>query len=682
MSKPKVSVVLPVYNAQKTLEEALESLFAQTFTKFEVICINDGSTDASWALLEKKAQGEKRLRLFSTENHGAGAARNEGLAKARGEYVFFMDADDVVTPDFLEKAFEVAKARKAQLLLFDTGLLFQNGQRQKRESSVFFLRQKETFSISSLTMEDKDDFFLVSSLVPWNKLFERAFLQKNKILFDTCRTAEDIAFSLITYGLAERIAYLPETFYYYRIGQKHSLSTYRPKDLLKGIEAFEKAERRLGASLSFPLVRRALFQYVSWLRSFISTYPVGDFYALVQEKIKKAAQDNPDRLFARMDKSFFDTVANHPYLQTKYFIKDFALTPVSSPLFTLRKMSAFFRLLPMTLLKNHRQAQKLFSFKKTLRPIEPLPHPNTVVLALAADAAYVAPLSVTLQSLLETARADFFYDVVILERDLTPAQKEKLQKQVQGHPSFSVRFWNTDALVRTLGESIFYASAHISMTAYYRLFIPLIFKAYDKVLYLDSDLVLLRDVADLYHEKLADKWIGCVQDFKLIKELYNPLYSQFKTLRPYLENILQLKHPEHYFNSGVLLMNTKRLRQTDFVSKAIFKLWRLKTPLYHDQDILNALCQGQVKFLSSSWNFCWHTNKDGRLYELLPPSVYRAYVEGEKNPFIIHYASVKKPWNASLKPALSAVFWQYAQRCPFAADLKVLCSQPPSQSAE
>ena len=102
--EPLVSVVVPVFNAEKHLGQALDSLLAQTHGNLEVICVDDGSTDGTPQLLADYASRDGRVRIFNQENAGPGVARNRGIERARGDYLYFLDADDWCDPSLLEKA--------------------------------------------------------------------------------------------------------------------------------------------------------------------------------------------------------------------------------------------------------------------------------------------------------------------------------------------------------------------------------------------------------------------------------------------------------------------------------------------------------------------------------------------------------------------------------------------------
>ena len=109
---PKVSIIVPVYNAEKYLERCLQSILQQNMTDFELICINDGSTDRSNDILKQCVQKDQRVRLIEQKNQGVSVARNHGIDAASGEYIAFIDADDWVDTDFLFWLYTTAKKRK------------------------------------------------------------------------------------------------------------------------------------------------------------------------------------------------------------------------------------------------------------------------------------------------------------------------------------------------------------------------------------------------------------------------------------------------------------------------------------------------------------------------------------------------------------------------------------------
>ena len=114
----KVSVILPVYNVEKYLKECLDSILNQTLQEIEVICVDDGSTDRSLEILREYEKKDKRVIVLTQENKGAGAARNKGLAIAKGEYLSFLDSDDFFASGMLEEAYRRCVEKKAQICVY------------------------------------------------------------------------------------------------------------------------------------------------------------------------------------------------------------------------------------------------------------------------------------------------------------------------------------------------------------------------------------------------------------------------------------------------------------------------------------------------------------------------------------------------------------------------------------
>ena len=115
---PKVSVVIPVYNVEKYLGECLDSVLRQTLNEIEIICVDDGSTDGSAAILQKYAAADPRIRLISQANAGLSAARNAGMDAATGKYIYFLDSDDYISADAMEKCFSICERDDLDQLVF------------------------------------------------------------------------------------------------------------------------------------------------------------------------------------------------------------------------------------------------------------------------------------------------------------------------------------------------------------------------------------------------------------------------------------------------------------------------------------------------------------------------------------------------------------------------------------
>lgn len=223
-----VSVVLPVYNAEKFLPESLNNLLGQSLKDIEIICVNDGSQDSSLQILKDISAKDSRIVVIDSLNCGAGAARNKALDVAKGEYVSFLDADDQFDERLLEKLYKKAKATDADVVFCEWGILEQDGKKHK-VTKAKGCSETENLAGRSLPFE----YF---GSTAWNKLFRREMIQAKGLYFQTIKTCNDIGFVWSALVAAKRIFYVPEHLIYWRRGNSN-LTSQRWKSTQNFIEA-------------------------------------------------------------------------------------------------------------------------------------------------------------------------------------------------------------------------------------------------------------------------------------------------------------------------------------------------------------------------------------------------------------------------------------------------------------
>lgn len=250
-SRVKVSVIIPVYNAEKHLRECLDSVAGQSLREIEIICVDDGSTDASLRILEEYAAKDSRFRILHQKNQFAGVARNNGMKIARGKYLSFLDSDDFFEAAMLEKMVRRAEDADAEIVVCDfwefAGI--NSPENKKREIGVsrnFFakrkLRCKHVFSFKDALKSVSIERF---ALAPWNKLFRREFIDSIGNKFSNTRIANDLAFVAFALFLAERIAIISVPFVYYRQTVKNSITATRGLHLENNLIAWKDLRERL-----------------------------------------------------------------------------------------------------------------------------------------------------------------------------------------------------------------------------------------------------------------------------------------------------------------------------------------------------------------------------------------------------------------------------------------------------
>lgn len=205
---PKYSVIVPVYNVEKYLAKCIDSLLKQTFENFEIVIVDDGSTDQSPVLCDEFAKNyPEQVRVIHQKNKGLGGARNTGIDHAKGEYLLFIDSDDYVETDLLASVDSTIEETDAQMVVFDykcvdeEGNVLENVSAWNREKPVFSLEQEPTF--------------LFSANGACNKVYSRKLFEQCQIRFPEKEWFEDLSTVVKLYPFAETIAYIDKSFYNY-----------------------------------------------------------------------------------------------------------------------------------------------------------------------------------------------------------------------------------------------------------------------------------------------------------------------------------------------------------------------------------------------------------------------------------------------------------------------------------
>lgn len=257
---PIVSIIMPVYNKEKYLPEVLEAFISQSFENWEMIIINDGSTDQSASILAFYAAIDHRVSIIHQKNQGVSAARNRGLALACGEWIWFVDGDDVPDSDFLERVFRNRDDPCADLII---GHYEQLENHRLCRISITEEGIQSTAQLASLFMKYQYRTGYFGYL--WNKLIRREIIQLNARYFDENLTlAEDLQFLVSLYRLGIRVLILPYTATCYRVNTENSASRGR-------VDYFAQLRIQL-------LIRNWIIndlhrrQYIPFFRKIISTY--------------------------------------------------------------------------------------------------------------------------------------------------------------------------------------------------------------------------------------------------------------------------------------------------------------------------------------------------------------------------------------------------------------------------
>lgn len=286
----KVSVIIPIYNEEKYLSKCLESVIHQTMKEIEIICVDDGSTDSSVAILERYARADSRIKVLTQENTSAGAARNAGMEIAAGEYFSFLDADDFFEPDMLEKAYAQAVAYDCDIVAYRSAQ-YDEITKCKNQSSGNIKNENMPSKTVFCHKDVERDFFDIFVGWTWDKLFRASFIKDNGICFQNQKSINDLLFVYSALAKAQRISVLKDVLVMKRINNVNSISANYSYS--KHYKCFYEALKALKENLTeWDLYKEIERDYVNYalrfslwnLKKFENTMVYEELFNLLKEE--------------------------------------------------------------------------------------------------------------------------------------------------------------------------------------------------------------------------------------------------------------------------------------------------------------------------------------------------------------------------------------------------------------
>lgn len=265
MALCEISVIIPVYNIQQHLRECLDSVLGQSYPHLQVICVDDGSTDESPAILAQYAQKDNRVQVIRQQNAGPGAARNTGLEAATGEYVIFLDSDDWFEPDFLEKMVDTAVREGADVAIC-RAVEFDTNSGRELPSEWMMKKQYLPGKLAFAPQEMADHLFQFTYGMPWDKFYRRELLTTSGIRYPALKNSEDLAFVYPTLLATKRIAVVDEVLIHHRINRMASVSNSRCGQPEAPYEAFQIVKEYLEQHQLMDTYRRS---FLNWAMEFL-----------------------------------------------------------------------------------------------------------------------------------------------------------------------------------------------------------------------------------------------------------------------------------------------------------------------------------------------------------------------------------------------------------------------------
>lgn len=247
----KVSVIIPVYNAEKHLRQCIESVLAQTLREIEIICVDDGSDDESVSILEEYQKQDPRLMILKQDHQFAGTARNYGKSIAKGEYLVFWDADDYFDPDALKEMYEQCQRDDADICICSGSQYFEDGEYEA--PSGRYIRKSEIPAVIPFCAKSEPDHIVsITVEAPWNKMFRRSFIEEHRLDFQPIRNANDVFFVISALCIANRVTICQKRLVCYRKNRTGLVATVS-KSLIPALNAWRDTAGYLKSNDALPL---------------------------------------------------------------------------------------------------------------------------------------------------------------------------------------------------------------------------------------------------------------------------------------------------------------------------------------------------------------------------------------------------------------------------------------------
>ena len=642
--EPKISVIVPVYNVEQYLPKCIDSLINQTLKEIEIICINDESPDNCAQILEEYAKQDDRIIVLNQKNSGQGSARNRGLEVAKGKYIQFLDSDDFYQPNCCEEMYNLMEEHPdVDVACFDTNIIYEAFEDKKENDARAFKMNYKGLQKTKPNMVRNVDCNC------WNKIFRKTFIDTNNLRFPEKIHFEDYAFFWSWFTLSNKIYFHHKklTNYLRRegsfLGDIYIKSSKYIYDMFNACEIiYERINKQNMLENYKDLFLKSYISNFVWL---IKCFPTN----LISEKKKLVdicsafLQKNHlyDVNLSIEEKRHLDNIINRNYY---YF-------------------GAY---------ENYEIDAALPIFKK-----------DSVNIVFSTDKNYIPYLAVTISSIIENSSLNNNYDIIILYRDLFDYQKRFVLSLAEKHPNISIRFFNMTKYIEKFGLNKLFTVNHITISAYFRLFVGKIFAEYKKILYLDCDLIATTDIAKLYYLDIGNSPIAAALDTTISHSLTTggldaAVWNRF---RKYMSDTLNFTSQTKYFNSGVMIIDIEKFNETDL--DYLIDLAQRNNKFFHDQNVLNAAFEGNYFELSPTWNFQWNIKFHSTDYKyVLPPEILAFYEDPSVQANIVHFTSHEKPWKNPYH-TFANIWWEYARKTPFYEILlKDLCNNGTSQPAK
>ncbi|OUN94045.1 glycosyltransferase [Blautia sp. An46] len=589
----KVSIIVPVCNVEQYLRECLDSAINQTLQEIEIICVNDGSKDNSLQILEEYAEKDTRVKIIDKDNAGYGHAMNIGMDMARGEYIGILESDDYIKLDMYETLYNIAHQDCIDMVKADFYRFTVDG--EYRHLYYNFLTPKQEYYNHILTGDRTIDLFKFTNT--WTGIYNADFLRENNIRHQETPGAsyQDNGFWFQTTICAKSLYYLDRPFYMNRRDNPNSSIYQREKMFMANTE-------------------------YKFIYNFIEERPE------LKEKYAR---------FYAMKK--FDNYY-YNYRQISKELKFEYLTKFSEEFKELDRKKEIDRTLfsnarYKTLRKIIDAPEEYYEETKDETGVDFMSTSNDVVpIVFICDKGYAIPTSTAIASIVKAKRRNTRYKITIIAVGLSDSDIRRFAVYEKSDISFTFISVQPDEFEKLHKTEI--TNYGVPTTALIKFLLPDLMKEYSKVIYLDGDIVVKRDLSALFAENIEGYYAGVVRDIPQV------LYER---------QIFGVEYGRDYFNSGMMLLNIHLMREDNLTEVLIRTKQELDSRLM-DQDVFNEVFKDKMRQLPIKYNTLYvNLYRSRTRYNIsqinnLYKTKYTNLESIRRDSAIIHYCSKDKPW--------------------------------------
>lgn len=319
--KPTVSIIMPVHNSSKYICDTINSITNQEFTNYELICVDDGSTDSTLRILYKFASSDPRIIVLNNPVTGAGGSRNLGLNKASGEWVIFLDSDDIFEPQLLGMLLKKSLSTNSDITICNY--------RKYYEVNTVYSGPCLNLSIykdgTSLAANGTDAFLRMST-EPWNKLYKRSFLIANNLQFQNTRHANDLFFVISSFIEAKSVSYVSECLINYRVGTKNNTQSKKDSFPLEILIPLTALVNRYDEKSIFNECDLIINVFIRHIRSNLDSYKDNNSRKLLWNSIHNSSElcnllSSNNCILNKYDLALINCLVKYNYCDFEKFMK-------------------------------------------------------------------------------------------------------------------------------------------------------------------------------------------------------------------------------------------------------------------------------------------------------------------------------------------------------------------------